>query len=259
MPAELLLTLLAAVLVAALMLLRRGKRLSPRFRIPLVGDMMSMSKDTTALLYSRYKELGPVFTLDLVGSTYYVVADPEAQRRYLYRTEGAVPDVAVKSYKMLVGVVNPAADHALHPIWRKATLAAVGPQGLQALFPAVLQVMQGHVRRWVSEKKAQDAAWGDECGGGGQVRIFRAARVMGLDLAIDVVAGVQLPQSVDRTLFKKQVEAWLDGFFGMPLALPGTKLAKALAAKEWLLSTLSGAIRGVHDQFSKQVGRCERE
>ncbi|KAG2446197.1 hypothetical protein HXX76_000790 [Chlamydomonas incerta] len=204
-----------------------------------------MAKRPTEFLFSRFKEFGPVFTLDLMGSTYWTVADVDAQRRYLYRTEGANAEIPIKSYKMLTEVPGPNSDRVNHATWRKATMAAVGPQALQELYTPVLRVIQAHADRWTQEQRGE----GGRCS---QVQIYRAARKLGLDLSIDVVAGVDLPPAVDRGQFKQQVETWLDGLFGLPIALPGSKLAKALVAKEALLATLMPAMRDVHGQFSQQ-------
>ncbi|PNW77213.1 hypothetical protein CHLRE_10g426950v5 [Chlamydomonas reinhardtii] len=210
-----------------------------------------MAKRPAEFLFSRFKEFGPVFTLDLMGSTYWVVADMDAQRRFLYRTEGASAEIPIKSFKMLTELPSPNSDRVNHATWRKATMAAVGPHALHTLFPPVLEVIRAHADRWTQQAQQQQGGGGGG-GGGGQLQIYRACRKLGLDLSVDVVAGVDLPQSVDRGEFKKQVEVWLDGLFVLPLALPGTKLARAMAAKKWLLATLMPALSDVHGRFSKQ-------
>ncbi|KAG2440481.1 hypothetical protein HYH02_010360 [Chlamydomonas schloesseri] len=250
-PPELLVGLLAVLLGTLLLLRSPRKRLSPRFRFPMLGDTIQMAKRPSAFLFSRYKEFGPVFTLDLMGSIYYVIADLEAQRRYLYRTEGADAAIPIKAFKMLTEVPSPNSDRVNHPIWRKVTMAAVGPQALQTLFPPVLRVVQSHVDSWGALAAAHQQGE-QQAQQGIQVPIYQSARRLGLALSVDVLAGVELPATVDRGQFKQQMEMWMDGLFGLPLAFPGSKFARALAAKDWLLARIMPAIREVHQEFTRE-------
>ncbi|KXZ56842.1 hypothetical protein GPECTOR_1g76 [Gonium pectorale] len=116
---------------------------------------------------------------------------------------------------------------------RKAMLSTLGPQGLAVFLPRVMKVMTAHVAEW-------EAA-------GRMPSLFRAARRLGLDLSVDVVMGVELSPRVDRAWFKKQVETWLDGMFGLPLRFPGSTLSRAVAAKEALLAALMSEEEVVRD------------
>jgi hypothetical protein len=50
-----------------------------------------------------------------------------------------------------------------------------------------------------------------------------------------------------------QVALFLAGLFAMPIALPGSALAKALAARERLLDALEPIVKERHDSFHAEV------
>ena len=109
-----------------------------------------------------------------------------------------------------------------------------------------------------------------------------------MDLAIEVIAEVPLPPGVERIAFREQVGAcagvglschsmptsclsslshtsmpdlpaqllcFLDGLFGLPLALPGSSVARALAAKEELVAALGPLVAADRQRMAKRVGR----
>lgn len=57
-----------------------------------------------------------------MGSTYWVVADMDAQRRFLYRTEGASAEIPIKSFKMLTELPSPNSDRVNHATWVRHSL-----------------------------------------------------------------------------------------------------------------------------------------
>ncbi|PNH11116.1 hypothetical protein TSOC_002086, partial [Tetrabaena socialis] len=174
-----------------------------------------------------FKTYGNVFRITLLGTPAYVVANP-VDARGPYRDEGGHPDVPFGSFKLLMGDYPVTSTKDVHGPWRKVFVAALGPQGLQSMFPKVKAVMEQHLQLWERD---------------GKMQLFRAARTMGLDLAADVVADVQL---------SKDVQTWLDGLFGLPLQLPGSALSRALAAKERLLSLLMREVKQDHEAFKQQ-------
>ncbi|KAG2446207.1 hypothetical protein HXX76_000799 [Chlamydomonas incerta] len=205
------------------------------FTLPILGDTVALAlSEQSKFMFTRYKKYGSVFRLNLLGRPMYILSDVEALRGP-YRDEGAVPEVPFPTFKLLMGDFNvPGGGKHVHGPWRKASLAALGPAGLQAMFPAVLRVMQSHLAEWAAA---------------GQVDVFQSARRMGLELAVDVVADVELSPAVDRTWFKQQVETWLYGMWGLPVPLPGSALAKALAAKKVLLGVLGQELAADHAAY----------
>ncbi len=53
--------------------------------------------------------------------------------------------------------------------------------------------------------------------------------------------------------FLAQLAVFLDGLYGLPLRLPGTPLARALAAKELLLEVLGKELEGLYRAFTDKV------
>lgn len=81
------------------------------------------------------------------------------------------------------------------------------------------------------------------------------ARTLGLDLAVDVLSGVKLEErGIQPAWLKSRMADFLGGLYGLPLALPGSPLAKALAAKEELLRVLVPAVEGRQQELLKLVG-----
>ncbi|KXZ56831.1 hypothetical protein GPECTOR_1g75 [Gonium pectorale] len=105
------------------------------------------------------------------------------------------------------------------------------------MVPRVLEVMHGHLASWEKD---------------GKVPMFRAARLMGVDLGMDVIMQVQLPEDVDRQWAKSQVEVFLDGLYALPVSLPGTALRKAIAARDRLVRIFEPGVQQRHAEFQKQ-------
>ncbi|PNW77203.1 hypothetical protein CHLRE_10g426600v5 [Chlamydomonas reinhardtii] len=238
-PIGLLLAMIAGALVAFFLLARKEKRpLGPMFTLPILGDTVALAlSEQSRFMFSRYKKYGSVFRLNLLGKHMYILSDLEALRGP-YRDEGAIPEVPFPTFKLLMGDFNVAGGGKhIHGPWRKASLAALGPAGLQSMFPPVLRVMQSHLSEW-------EAA--------GRVEVFQSARRMGLELAVDVVADVELSPAVDRAWFKQQAETWLYGMWGLPVPLPGSALAKALAARKVLLRVLGQELAADHEDYKSR-------
>ncbi|KAG2497925.1 hypothetical protein HYH03_004187 [Edaphochlamys debaryana] len=230
-------TLAAGVLLLVLVLSRKQSRLCPLYTelLPVIGDSIELSlSDSATFMFKRYKQYGSVFRVTLAGTPAYVVADYEAIRKP-YRDEGGFPETPFSAFKALMGDYNVTGNKAVHGPWRKAFLQALGSGGLQRLFPRVLAVMEGHLAEWERY--------------GGMPSLYASARRMGLDLSIDVVADVELSERVDRVWFKKEAATWLDGIFAIPINLPGTPLAKALAAKQRIVAVLEAEVAAVHDKL----------
>ncbi|KAG2440493.1 hypothetical protein HYH02_010371 [Chlamydomonas schloesseri] len=182
-------------------------------------------------MFGRFRRYGPTFTLSLMGVRLYVLTQP-GDLRGPYRDEGAEPAVPFSSFQRLMEVApgrpyDVQADKAAHGPWRRMFLSALGPAGLQALLPRAQAVIQAHLSQW-------EAAAGGSC----IASLFREVRLLAVDLAIDVIAEVPLPPGVQRSAFRDKLLCFLDGLFGLPIALPGSSVARALAAKEELVAAL---------------------
>ncbi|EFJ44894.1 hypothetical protein VOLCADRAFT_106263 [Volvox carteri f. nagariensis] len=176
---------------------------------------------------------GRVFRMKLLGMETYVVADPEALRPLL-SDDGAHFAIPIASFNWLMESLSVQNSKQTHGPWRKLHMAALTGGGLKALLPAVRRIMEDHVQQWASS---------------GRVGIFEEARRMGLDLSIFAITGVDLEGKIDMRWFKEQMYLFLGGLYGLPFALPGTKLAKGLAAKKRLLGALMPLLKERHEAF----------
>ncbi|GLI68575.1 hypothetical protein VaNZ11_013043 [Volvox africanus] len=211
------------------------KRLpGPWLTIPFLGDTIELAiSDQARMLFSRFKRYGRVFRMQLLGFEAYVVADPEALRPLL-SDDGASVAMPVKTFIWLMENLNVLRSKETHRPWRKLHLAAVTGGGLKAMVPSVRKIMEDHVREWAAD---------------GRVEIFDEARLLSLDLAIFAITGVDLEGKVDIPWFKEQVSMFVRGLYGLPIVLPGSRVAKALAAKKRLLDTLMLLMRERHEAF----------
>ncbi|PNW77224.1 hypothetical protein CHLRE_10g427500v5 [Chlamydomonas reinhardtii] len=187
-----------------------------------------------------------------MGVPLYVLTQP-ADLRGPYRDQGAEPDVPFSSFRRLMEVApgrpyDVQADKAAHGPWRRMFLSALGPAGLQALLPRAQAVMQAHLAQW----EAAGTAAGGRSGGGCIPSLFRQVRLLSVDLAIEVIAEVPLPPGVERIAFREQLLCFLDGLFGLPLALPGSSVARALAAKEELVAALGPLVAADRQRMAKR-------
>ncbi|GIL61137.1 hypothetical protein Vafri_15545 [Volvox africanus] len=211
------------------------KRLpGPWLTIPFLGDTIELAlSDYARMMFSRFKRYGRVFRMRLLGFEAYVVADPEVLRPLL-SDDGATVAMPVQTFNWLMENLNVLRSKETHRPWRKLHLAAVTGGGLKAMVPLIRQIMEDHVRQWATD---------------GRVEIFEEARLLGLDLAIFAITGINLEGKVDVTWFKEQVSMYVRGLYGLPIVLPGSKMAKALAAKRRLLNTLMPLMRERHEAF----------
>ncbi|PNW77209.1 hypothetical protein CHLRE_10g426750v5 [Chlamydomonas reinhardtii] len=209
----------------------------PLFSWPFLGDTIEFATtDPTKFLFGRFKRYGRVFRLSLLGFTAYVTADPEALRPLL-ADEGGHFTIPVQTFTALMGAYNLQAHKEVHAAWRKVLMAALTGSGMAKLVPGVVAVMGRHVEGWAQA---------------GRVELYEAARTLGLDLAVDVLSGVKLEErGIQPAWLKSRMADFLGGLYGLPLALPGSPLAKALAAKEELLRVLVPAVEGRQQELLK--------
>ncbi|KAG2497936.1 hypothetical protein HYH03_004198 [Edaphochlamys debaryana] len=223
-------------LLMQLKLLGKGGKLPPGpwAHIPLFGDGVYLAAgNPLKFFFDRFKRYGPVYRTVMLGSRAWIITDMEAMRGAL-RDEGAVLRVPFKSFQALMGGDSLLDREGAHGPWRRIFNSALGPPSLAAMVPRILAVMRGHLGAWEAQ---------------GRIPIYRAARQMGVDLGVDIITRVELSERVDRDWFKKEVETFLDGLYGLPLTLPGMPLAKALAARERLIAALMPEMESKHAAF----------
>ncbi|GLC35848.1 hypothetical protein PLESTM_000375200 [Pleodorina starrii] len=218
---------------------KAGRKLPPGpwFHFPLLGDSVHLAAgNPVKFFFERFKRYGPVYRTQMLGSRIWVVADTGALRPPL-NDQGAFMQIPFRSFRALMGEDSFIRDTSFHGPWRKLFGSALGPPQLSALVPRIEAVMREHLAAWEAV---------------GRINIFREARLLGLDLAVDVITRVDLPPDVDRAWFKGQVEVFLDGLVGLPLRLPGTALWRALAARERLVRVLVPHMAEQHARFTQE-------
>ncbi|KAG2484376.1 hypothetical protein HYH03_016792 [Edaphochlamys debaryana] len=237
-------TVLAAayLLVALLSALNSKGRTTlppgPLFHVPIIGDGLCLNGggNACAFFFNRFKRYGSVFRTKLLGARIWVVTDMDALRGVL-RDDGATPDVPFPSFKTLMDCDSFIGVEGIHRPWRKVFSSALGPSQLADMVPHITAVAQSHLRGW-------EAA--------GKIPTYSASRLVALDLAVDVIADVKLGPGADRAAFKADVLTFLDGLYGLPLNLPGSTLARALAARERCIRALAPGLADVHGRFDAQ-------
>ncbi|KXZ56821.1 hypothetical protein GPECTOR_1g74 [Gonium pectorale] len=237
-------TLTAALVVAyevyKVLYRRKGLPPGPLLHPPFLGDGLYLGVgNPLRFLFARFKRYGSIFRIQMMGERIWLINDPLALRPIL-TDEKAEPFIPITTFKTLMGddVILRAHAAGAHSSWRKVFLAAVAPKELASLVPRVLDIMHHHMAAWEAD---------------GKVHIYSAARAMGLDLSVDAIMQVKLPEGVDRGHFKKQVETFYDGLYALHSPLPGSAFSRALAAKAWLLETLQPGVRELHAEVMKKL------
>lgn len=232
--------IVCVLVVAVWILIQKRVNMPPSPLVPpLLGDTVGLySKGTLGLYWPRLKKYGPVFRTQLLNKPLYVVADINIVRQLTRNDELAHFDLPFASFKMLMGDANPMADANAHGVWRKLFTAAVGPASLESFVPRVNEVMDAYMARW---------------GAAGRVEMYSESRRMGVDLAVDVITGLHIRQS-DPAWLKERLGTFMQGLYGIPLALPGTDLSKALKAKAELLKALVPEVEAGYRQAVAKLG-----
>ncbi|KAG2497926.1 hypothetical protein HYH03_004188 [Edaphochlamys debaryana] len=220
----------------------------PIWSFPVLGDSveLGLTNDTGRFVFNRFKKYGATFRLNMLGVSAFVVSD-ESVLRPLMAGEGAQFKIPFAAFTALMGSYETQSRKEVHGPWRKVYLTAVGGRALPAMLPGVRRVMESHLTAWASE---------------GRVDLFQAARNMGLDLALDVIADVRLSERVDRKWFRDTMFTYINGMWVLPFRYPGSPLSKALAAKAALMKALEPEVADMHQRMGRTAkeagGSCAR-
>jgi hypothetical protein len=114
---------------------------------------------------------------------------------------------------------------------------------------------------WVRQEFSHGA---DHGSGGRRARTHAGTHAHGRYLVAATRPPAPLLRLVTRSCLapassRPQVETWLYGMWGIPVPLPGSALAKALAARKVLLEVLAKELAADHAAYKEKVGTASGE
>ena len=197
--------------------------------LPVIGETLAFLRAPGAFASSRMERHGRVFKTHLLGSPTVFLVGPEANRwifagenRYLVNrwSPGIRRLLGARSVAMLTGDSHRSRRKLLAPHF---TLAAA-----RAFVPRVESIARAHLARWAERTSP--------------VVLFDDLRSMVFEMAVSQLVGDAV--HVDRARLSRLFEASTAGFFSpIPLAIPGTTFARALAATRELHVMLGELVR----------------
>jgi cytochrome P450 len=202
------------------------RALPSRFSLPLLGDTLHFLKDPAGLLEERAKELGPVFEINVLGSKTACFVGPAAFSLVLddknVQRQGANPPHVEQLF-------NPEAvpflDGEKQRKRKRALMQAFTPDALDEYLPIIEQVVDRYADKWAARRSFQ---WVPEL------------TSMGMSIASSLFIGAD--PAKDDPAIERAFDKFAAGILALPINLPGTTYAKALAARTWLLRRIEEAI-----------------
>ena len=162
------------------------------------------------------------------------MADAGQVRRLLLGEAGAAPITATDWTPAVRALLGPESllmkSGASHAASRRILAQAFTGAAVDAYQPLVREATERAVAGWAAETAARGALPG---------------LAAGKDLAFEIAARALIAGSMDQgtmDAFREDFDLFTLGFFGIPVALPGTAFRRALAARERVLARIDALI-----------------
>lgn len=213
------------------------RALPSRFSLPLIGDTIAFVRDPAGFLQDRAKELGPVFRIDVFGHPTACFVGPEAfaivlDDRNVARAGANPPHVE----ELFDPEAVPFLDGEKQRRRKRLLMQAFTPDALEEYLPAIEQIVDRFANRWAGLGRF---AWVPEL------------NAMGFAIAGALFLGAD-GQATDRSI-EIAFDRFAAGILSVPLRLPFTPFSRALAARQYLLTLIDGAIAGHETSPRKDV------
>ncbi len=210
------------------MLTNTTQRIPPgKFGLPGIGETLQFLSDYD-FQRKRIKQYGPIFRTHLFGRPTVVMAGSEANRfvlstgmQYFSWREG-LPG----TYRILFGESLFAQDGAEARTKRRLLQPAFHRDALQTYIQTIETILVYYLKHW---EETQIIAWRQEY------------KQFLFDVASTLLLGSEPGEQTAR--LSKLFDALADGFAALPIDLPGTRLHRALEARQALLAHVETAVK----------------
>ena len=202
------------------------RRLPGSLGLPVVGESLAFARNPFAFVTKRLARYGRVFKTNVLFAKTAVLAGPEAASQFadpaLVARAGAMPPHVSELY---AGESLPAMDGERHRARKQLVLAAFTPDALASYLPDVQRIVERRLARWVEL---------------GAFLALDGLEDLAFELICANVLGVEAGPEADALAadYKRIARA----FTAVPLNFPGTRLSRALAARDRVVRTLGALV-----------------
>jgi cytochrome P450/tellurite resistance protein len=195
---------------------------------PVIGETLAFLAKPFEFVADRVAAHGPIFRTHLLGRPTVILAGGETAGVFvdeeLCLREGAVPPHIRELFGG--GSIN-LLDGPKHLARKRQILAAFVPEALAAYVPAMQELVQESFARWAKAGAPVD----------GIAELKR--------LAISAIAKnvVSVGDGPDLETLLTSFQVLIEGFTGLPIALPGTAYKRALDARDTILEVLGRIVK----------------
>ncbi|PIG95459.1 cytochrome P450 [Gloeocapsopsis sp. IPPAS B-1203] len=196
--------------------------------LPIIGESLSFRFDPH-FVEKRYQQYGPIFRTQIIGRPTVFMIGPEAVEFVLashmdhFSWREGWPD----NFKLLLGESLFVQDGEEHRRNRRLIMPAMHGAALESYFGVMETLTQQYLQKW---QQKGEFVWYEEF------------KQLTFDIASQLLLGTNTGAEVTR--LSQLFTTLTDGLFAVnPLRLPGTKLGKAIAARNQILQHLAQVVK----------------
>jgi cytochrome P450 len=194
--------------------------------LPLIGETISFLRSPQHFAVKRRTQHGPVFRTHLFGNNAVYLSGPEANR-WIFSGEGRyvknrwTPAIrrllGARSMAMLEGEAHRTRRTLLMPHFTRASV-----EGTASMIEATTR---RHLEQW--ERL-------------GELRLVPALKTLTFEIATRFLVGTVSDE--ERASLSHDFDVWTQGFFALPIDLPGTTFHSALKGKTRLMNQIRSLV-----------------
>lgn len=210
-----------------------------KFGLPILGETVAFISDPYHFVNQRYHQYGSIFKTNLIGKPTVVMVGPEAIEFILashiecFSWREGWPD----NFKTLLGESLFLQDGAEHRKNRRLMMPALHGPALANYVTSMEDITRSYLRKW---EEKQEFTW------------FEEFKQLTFDIANQLLLGTNSGE--DNIYFSKLFQTLTNGFFAInPLALPFTKLGKAITARNQILEYLTQVVKERQQNLSQDA------
>ncbi len=204
---------------------------------PLIGDTVTMMRNTFAFIAQRQARYGPVFWASVLGRPTVFMEDPQAWVPFLDLANVTRERGRIASVQRLFGGQNlNSLDGAEHHKRKARLLQAFTDDALASYLPTMQQMIAATLHGWAER---------------GEVRGLDELRGLAIEVLCANIAGLAPGPRLDR--LRQLYTVLLDGMTSLPVSVPWMRYGRALHALSAIL-TILGEIMHEHRQHPTNDG-----
>lgn len=182
--------------------------------LPLLGEALALARDPFHFFRSRAEEHGAVARTRLLSRDLAILSGPAGAAAWLdeenVQREGGLPAHAADLFG--AGVVNQI-DGAAHRVRKRHVMRALDREALDAYLPEIRSLLRARLARWRAA---------------GEVGVEAEAALATVELVLANFAGMHEGDAFHERV-RRGNAAFAKAMMGLPLAMPGSALARARA------------------------------